>query len=115
MIQAAHKCAFNWPANHVWDYRQTVNGLEFNSLPSVKSKACEARPVGETANRVWRRGQKSQGVMPQGFLGTARVGWHFRKEMTEGLFCTLPSFAAQMPPPFTQGRLLNFKPFTVCG
>ena len=24
--------------------------------------------------------------MPQNILGTARVGWHFRKEMTEGFF-----------------------------
>ena len=39
----------------------------------LKSKACEARPVGETASKVWRRGQNIQGVMPQNILGTARV------------------------------------------
>ena len=41
--------------------------------PLIRSKAYEARPVGETASKVWRRGQNIQGVMPQNILGTARV------------------------------------------
>ena len=30
--------------------------------PLLRSKACEARPVDETASKVWRRGQNIQGV-----------------------------------------------------
>ncbi|MBQ5897477.1 MAG: hypothetical protein IIW81_03320 [Oscillospiraceae bacterium] len=29
--------------------------------------------MGETASKVWRRGQNIQGFMPQNILGTARV------------------------------------------
>ena len=45
-----------------------------------EGKACEARPVGETASRVWRRGQNIQGVcrrifwVPQEYRGTAACG-----------------------------------------
>jgi len=45
-----------------------------------EGKACEARPVGETASRVWRRGQNIQGICrrifwaPQEYRGTAACG-----------------------------------------
>ena len=51
-----------------------MQGIYFISrLLCVKSKACEARPVDDTASRVWRRGQNIRGVMPQNIWGTARV------------------------------------------
>jgi len=64
----------------------TVGGLCSNRKQVTRkaafpeSKACEARPVGETASRVWRRGQNIQGVCrrifwaPQEYRGTAACG-----------------------------------------
>ena len=57
----------------------------------LMSKACEARPVGETASRVWRRGQNIRGVMPQNILGTARV----YKRTTEKIRFPISTVAVQ--------------------
>ena len=56
-------------------------------------KACEARPVGETASKVWRRGQNIQGAMPQNILVSARVCFAGANCRGEGVsLAVLPPF-----------------------
>ena len=53
----------------VQDYKNLPVGAAF-----PWSKACEARPVDETASKVWRRGQNIQGVCRRIFWEPQELG-----------------------------------------
>ena len=61
--------------------------------PLLRSKACEARPVDETASKVWSRGQNIQGVC-------RRIFWEPQEFAFAGANCRGVGISLAALPPF---------------